>query len=404
MVLRACHFAGEYGKMKKNILLMVPLLYQGGQERICVMTARLLEKKYNVHLLIFDDRDAIYDVTGLHLINLNIPSKKGILHKVLNVLKRVRKVKQYVKQLDIDIIYSFGSSANLVNVLAGKRAQKWIGIRGYDAAFDGSFNMRLTTKLADKVVCCSKVIADDVEKVYGAKNTAVVYNPCEVDKLLKLAEEPITKYREFFDTDDKIIISVGNIEQRKCFWHLIKGFALLHKKMPDTRLVIVGASDSSKYEKLAEDLQISDRVLFTGVDRNPFKYLKHSDLYVLNSYKEGFPNALIEAMAMSLPVMAVNCKSGPAEILTENYREVEDQSRVYYGEYGILLPLMNPQYNFDAQTIDPEEEIMAEEMRKLLMDEAGLDKLAQKASFRVREFTLEAYSAKLEELIEGCTE
>lgn len=386
--------------MKKNILLMVPMLYQGGQERICVMTARLLEEKYNVHLLIFDDRDAIYDVTGLHLINLNIPSKKGILHKVINVFKRVRKVKQYVKQLNIDIIYSFGSSANLVNVLAGKRAQKWIGIRGYDAAFDGSFSMRLTTKLADKVVCCSRLLADDIEKVYGAKNTAVVYNPCEVDKLRKLAEEPLTKYQEFFDTNDKIIISVGNIEPRKCFWHLIKGFALLQKQVPETRLVIVGASDSSRYEKLAEDLGISDRVLFTGVDRNPFKYLKHSDLYMLTSFKEGFPNALVEAMAISLPVMAVNCKSGPAEILTDNYREVQDQSKVYYGEYGILLPIMNPQPNFDAQVIEPEEEILAKEVQKVLADDAGRAELAQKAYTRVREFSLAAYGAKLEELIE----
>lgn len=385
--------------MKKNILLIVPLLYQGGQERICAMTAKLLNEKHNVHLMIFDSRDAIYDVTGIHLINLDIPSKDGKFQKILNVFRRVRRVKKYIKELKIDIIYSFGSSANMVNVLAGKRVQKWIGIRGYDAAFDKNIDMRLTTKRADKVVCCSKVIASDVAEVYKPRDTVAVYNPCELEKIAMLAEEPLEKYKNFFDTQDKIIISVGKLEQRKCFWHLIKSFALLQKEFPAVRLVIMGAGESDEYEKLACDLKVSERVLFTGVDKNPFKYLKHSDLYVLTSFKEGFPNALVEAMAIPLPVIAVNCKSGPAEILNEDYRAVEDQSRVHYGDYGIITPIMNPEMNFDVNVVEPEEEILAQEMKKVLADDKWRAELAQKARQRVEEFSIETYTRNLEKLI-----
>ncbi len=62
-------------------------------------------------------------------------------------------------------------------------------------------------------------------------------------------------------------------------------------------------------------LGIAEQVLFTGVQLNPFALLAKADVYALTSDSEGFPNALIEAMAVGLPCVSVNCKTGPAEIL-----------------------------------------------------------------------------------------
>ena len=76
---------------KKNLMLMVPMLHQGGFERVCVKTARLMEKYYNVYILIFSSKDINYDITGLKVIDIDVPSKKGVVNKVFNVIKRVRK-------------------------------------------------------------------------------------------------------------------------------------------------------------------------------------------------------------------------------------------------------------------------------------------------------------------------
>ena len=73
---------------KKNLMLMVPMLHQGGFERVCVSTARLLQDYYNVYVLIFSSKDINYDVKGLNIIDIDVPSKKGTINKVINVFKR----------------------------------------------------------------------------------------------------------------------------------------------------------------------------------------------------------------------------------------------------------------------------------------------------------------------------
>ncbi len=64
-------------------------------------------------------------------------------------------------------------------------------------------------------------------------------------------------------------------------------------------------------------LGISNRVFFIGFQRNPWPYLKHADLFVLPSRYEGLPNALLEALALGVSVVATNCPSGIAEVAAQ---------------------------------------------------------------------------------------
>lgn len=136
---------------------------------------------------------------------------------------------------------------------------------------------------------------------------------------------------------------MGREHDVKGFWHLIKAFALAKKKIPALKLMIVGEGTFAEYRKLAEDLQVEQDVWFTGVQKNPFAYLKQASLFVMTSVSEGFPNSLIEAMAVGIPAMSVNCKTGPAEIFLDDYREGGDGHTVIEGEYGVLLPVICPE-------------------------------------------------------------
>ena len=62
---------------KKNLMLMVPMLHQGGFERVCVKTARLMQEYYNVYILIFTSKDMFYDVSGLNVIDIDVPASEG---------------------------------------------------------------------------------------------------------------------------------------------------------------------------------------------------------------------------------------------------------------------------------------------------------------------------------------
>ncbi len=390
----------KYKKIyRKNLLLMVPLLHQGGFERICALTAHLLKDVCNVRIAIFSSKDLFYDVSGIEVSDLNLPSRPGVLGKILNVLLRRRKAKRLKREKNIHITYSFGPTANLVNALSKVKDEVWIGIRGYGALED-KHAMNLTCKRADKVICCTQVMADDVKALYHPAQVECLYNPCDTEAIRELSErQPDKAHKAFLEGNGPIIASMSREDDVKGFWHLLKGFALVKKEIPDAKLMIIGEGEFTEYKKLAADLGIAGSVLFTGVQKNPFCYVSRASLYIMTSITEGFPNSLIEAMAAGVPAMSVNCKTGPAEIFMEDYREAADQHRVCHGKYGILLPVLNPEKNLDASVVEEEERIMAEEAVKVLSDARLLEKGRENALARSREFSVERYKEQMEMLL-----
>lgn len=385
---------------RKNVLLMVPMLHQGGFERICVQTAKLLADKYNISIAIFNSEDMFYDVGDIPLIDLNLGSRPDIVGKLLNILRRIRAVKKVKKEKNIHVTYSFGLTANLINVLAKAQDNVWIGIRGY-GDLEARRVMKLTCRRADKVICCAKEMADDVEKFYGPKTVECLYNPCDTKRLEALSEEqPDAAHCAFLSEKRPLLVSMSRVDDVKGFWHQIKAFALIKKEIPGAGLMIIGDGDFSEYEKLAEDLQVRDSVLFTGVQKNPFCYLKRASLYLMTSETEGFPNAMLEAMAVGVPALSVNCKTGPAEILLSDYKEADNQHEVYYGAYGYLLPIMNPNKNLDAAVVEEEERILAKEAVRLLNRPEELAKMGQAAMDRSRYFSTDSYVSQILQKIE----
>lgn len=381
---------------RKNFLLMVPMLHQGGFERICAMTGQLLKENCNISLALFSSEDMFYDVDGIELFDLNLGSRPGIVGKILNVLHRISKIKKIKQEKHINITYSFGPTANLVNALAKVNDEVWIGIRGY-GALEEKGAMRLTSKRADKVICCARVMADDFATAFHPKEVVCLYNPCDTGKLRKLAEESVLpEHENFFSGEGPVIASMSREDDVKGFWHLIKSFALIKKEIPDAKLMIIGDGEFTEYKALAEELEIRDSVLFTGVQKNPFSYLKKASLYIMTSITEGFPNSLVEAMAVGVAAMSVNCKTGPAEILLEDYSQAQDQHRVYQGEYGVLLPILNPVKNLDASVVEEEERIMADEALRVLQDAEKAESMKAAAAKRSEMFSVACYVEQLE--------
>lgn len=93
---------------KKRIMLIVPMLDQGGLERVCATTAQLLKKEYAVYLVVFNTTGMIYDVSGVDMIDLKLGAVEGKLGKAVNVMRRVKRVRQLKKRFDIQLSYSFG--------------------------------------------------------------------------------------------------------------------------------------------------------------------------------------------------------------------------------------------------------------------------------------------------------
>ena len=396
--------------MKKKIMLIVPMLHQGGFERVCVATARLLEPYYEVYIVIFSAMDIAYDIRGLHVMDIHMKSVEGKAGKVLNVFRRAKRVAALKKEYGIDIAYSFGPTANLVNVFSrggilgtgkggGNRAEVWCGVRSYmDMGNPGL--LRLFCRRSDRVISCSRLIRRELEERFSCRKVCTLYNPFDLAAIQEQSREEGEKERLPFAGCGRVIVSMGRQDDVKGFWHLIKSFSILHRKYEDARLLIVGEGDFREYWELAEALGISDAVSFPGVKKNPFPYLALGRMYVMTSINEGFPNVLVEAMALGIPVISANCMTGPAEILSDDFDAVSRRQEYLDADYGILIPVMDAKKDLDASVITEEERKLSEQMERLLSDEALHEKYSQAAVRRAAQFSGEAYVERIREMAE----
>lgn len=386
---------------KKKILLMVPNLQQGGMEKVCALTADILSKQFDVYLAIFTEKDIFYRPEAVEIININSDVKTGKIKKVINVFERTGKIRKIKKQYKIDITMSFGSTASLVNVLTMYKDTKISAIHGYNLLSE-KLRMVLIGRLSDMVLCCSKMIAEEYRQQYAAKKVLALYNPYYIEDIAKRSYEEIApKHSRFFETSDKMIATMSREDDVKGFWHLIKLFAVLADKMNNVRMVIIGDGDFSEYKKLARDLKVDSKILFAGKLQNPFSYLRLCDVYVMTSINEGLPNGLIEAMAVGLPIVSANCKSGPSEILHTDYEQAACQEGIFEADFGVLMPKLNPVKNVNPEEIEENERIYAEYLCEFLKDEKRLALRKEQSFERSRFFRAERYEANLLRILDG---
>ena len=365
---------------REKLLLISPMLHQGGFERVCITTARLLKPYYDVSIVIFDDADIAFDIRGLSIINIHLGVRNGKLAKITNLMRRavrVRKLKQRMKPV---IAYSFGPSANMVNALSKTSLTRvFLGLRGYQDVADDP-KMKLYVRKADRIICCSKEIEAIVQEKYGYLQTATLYNPYDTEGITELSKEKVTDLPWKMEDEDRprILIGVGRDDPVKGFWHLIKAFYLVQKEIPQMRLIIMGDGSFEQAKSLVSELQLEQKVYFPGVRKNPYKYLAASEMFLLSSYTEGFPNVLVEAMILGRPLISTDCRTGPAEILD-------------HGKYGILVPDMGDTEDYSGDTISEKETCFAEKIVEVLKDSERQKELSELERKRAGEFDYDSY-------------
>ncbi len=392
---------------RKNLLLMVPMLHQGGFERVCVKTARLMQDFYSVHILIFSDKDINYDVTGIDVINIDVPAQKGLVNKVLNVFKRVNKTKKIKKDLGIDISYSFGSSANYVNVLSRGKEKVLTGLR-CQTDMENAKEVKLFCKKSDQVLSCSREIMRQLSSDFNYNKSTYIYNPLDIKDVQAKGAEEIADFPFERDGSVKVISSMGRNDYIKGIWHLLKAFSLVYKEHPEARLVVVGAGNWEPYRDLAKKLGVEGKAVFPGLKKNPFPYVAGSDIYVCSSNHEGFPNAVLEAMALHKPVISADCKTGPREILLseDEYAGIiadkPDGSSIetaVLGKYGILVPDLGEEVDMDPSSISEYEKELAAQINALLDDDELREKYADAAFERAGVYTPDRYKDSIHEIL-----
>jgi glycosyltransferase involved in cell wall biosynthesis len=169
--------------------------------------------------------------------------------------------------------------------------------------------------LAARIIAPSNGVAEDLTKYLGVprKKIAVIHNGVDCDGIGARAAEAVD--HPYFLSGEPVILSVGRLCVEKDFGTLIAAFAGVLAELP-ARLIILGEGPArAELEALIGHLNIAERVSLPGFVGNPAKYVHQAAVFALSSICEGFPNALVEAMAVGTRVVSTDCRSGPREIL-----------------------------------------------------------------------------------------
>lgn len=303
----------------KKVLFVIPSLSGGGAERfVSILSSHLAAKGYNVRVLMFEEMTPFYKLDERIILKrvgyrIDRTSRmKSVIQIAWNVFCRsVIAVKKEIRDFSPDIVIPFLPQADIAVYLASKtkRSYKIICSERNDP-LERSFAMQTFLKKiykhADTLVCQSETVAAYYSTI-PKENKQVIGNP--VDPLLIPEACP--------ESEALKIVSAGRLDFQKNFSLLINSFADCINRIPqDTKLIIYGEGrEREQLEKLVRDRGVESRVFLPGQNKNLLSSIKDASLFVMSSDFEGFPNALLEAIVVGLPVISTDFPTGTARTL-----------------------------------------------------------------------------------------
>lgn len=377
---------------KKNIVFLKPSMLGGGAERVMSILVNSMSEyeEFKVFLVTLETGDE-YELS--RQINRVILSKvHGHASKTLktimfpyyfyNFLLFVLKNRPSSviafgdRTILLNILVSFITKHKVISTLRTHATQQFNNINPFwGGIYKNGFKLLLNKSY--KIIVTSECAKDDLINNFNIDKDKVnvIYNSVNIEKITALADEEFpSSYRKFFE-NSRVIINVGRLSKEKNQAELIEMFWELSKKYDDLKLCILGYGPyENDLKEKVKNLGLENRVLFTGFQNNPFVFIQKSYIFAFPSLWEGFPNALVEAMACKLPVVAYDCESGPAEILLNN-------------EYGFLVPFKN-------------KNIFIEKLEGLLDNSKLYAKYSVLAFKRATEFTPEIFREKFKKVID----
>lgn len=371
-------------KMKK-VLFVIPYLVEGGAERALSNITTHFPSEWHIDILVNDDTVVDYSYKGT-VLTLGFTGKMktdSVLFQFRVLLRRVRRLRNLKKNGDYQACVSFLDSANIANILSGRRYCRTvlsvrISLRQAVIRPQYKYVVNPLAKalygFADKIVAVSAGIEEELITDFGLKkqNIVTIENGYNTEEIQLQCEEKLSDQQEKLLYGKKVVATTGRMSLPKGQWHLIRAFSEVVKKIPNALLMIIGSGELENHLKaLSVSYGLEDQVYFTGHAANPYKYLNRADIFVLPSLYEGFPNALAEAMCMGLPCIATDFRTGARELLAPNMDLNGERVRcVTEVQYGMLTPICSGKLYGDVdEPLEQSEQFLADAVCSLLLDE-----------------------------------
>jgi glycosyltransferase involved in cell wall biosynthesis len=306
---------------RKKILFLVPSFAAGvgGAERVITILLRHLDhSRFECHLaLVGEGRAFLEDMPGeVTVHHLGVSRMRYCVPAIVKLSREIRPDTILSTVIFLNAMLMLVQpflpgrprillreaslpSAFLAQVARNPRILKWM--------------YRILYPRADQIICLCDAAIEDLVQHFGIRREKLVriYNPVDAEMVRRLAGGAASPY----SGPGPHVMAMGRLQREKAYDVLLRAFSSVLKAFPSARLTILGEGPlETQLKKQAVELGVDRAVAFPGFQKNPWPYLKHADLFVLASRFEGLPNALLEVLALGVPVVASDCPGGVREI------------------------------------------------------------------------------------------
>jgi glycosyltransferase involved in cell wall biosynthesis len=355
--------------IRNRILFILDSLEGGGAQRVTLNILRFMNRQIFEPGLVIVNRNGDYvDILPRDIVVNNFRARRArfALWKLVRLIDKTNPAIIYSTTPYIDEIACIAAEISRRKPRIVLRSPNYVSMMLKQLPFYTRLMARYSYRKADMIITTTQLMTQDMQEklcISGDK-IRLIHNPLDLEAISVLSREIADHvwFQHKSRSKVPVVISMGRLVDQKGFSDLLKAFAFVICRFP-ARLAILGQGKNlGSLMTLAENLGITHNVLFVGFQPNPYKYLAKSDVFVLPSHWEGFPNALVEAMACKVPVISTDCPSGPSEIIEQ-------------GETGLLVPVKDPA-------------ALAEAILKVLKDGELRQRLAQGARRRSEDFSI----------------
>lgn len=371
---------------KKRVVFVINSLTGGGAERAManlLAFARDDLSNHDVHLVLLDQEPERHEIDA-SVTRTTLDAR----HRLLPSLMQLHGA---LKRLRPDVTVSFLTRSNCANVVASALLRRpcVISERVHTSSHFGrrlaSLGSRLMVRLlypwADHVIAVSGNVKQDLVENFGvpAGRVSVIGNGISTGTIAARAREQAA-----IELPEDFIAAAGRLVPTKNFGLLIEAYH--HSGLPYPLVILGEGPERARLTAQIATLGLGGRVLMPGYVANPYPVIARARMFVSSSNAEGFPNALVEAMALGCPVVATDCEAGPAEILDAAKRAEREP---IVANYGILVPVNAPGALSSAM------QMMAEEPLRLQFS----FRARQRAADYAPEQVVKRYMAVLESVL-----
>jgi len=250
---------------------------------------------------------------------VNIYRFEPIKIKGTKSIQRLFHLYQLAFSIAPDVIHGQAISCGMFAVVIGKILKKpsITYIQGYDLYHASTFQklteIKIALKYSKAVLSVSEQLKEMAMDIFQRPDIVVMPHGLENEKDIEVDLNNIRQEYDFL-SQDRIILYVGQLNERKGLPYLIKAIKIVHKKIKNTRLIIIGqGSEEKSLREMVRQKKLSEVVHFLGVrqHRAVLAYMNLADIFVLPSLEEPFGIVLVEAMSQGLSIVATQVQGIP---------------------------------------------------------------------------------------------